>query len=90
KGICYFSHEIDTCYIFDQAGRQISLRDAGQWYASMPAEELYGFLQTHPDTLRDWDENYGDRMQKIVFIGQHLDRRLICSELDKCLLDVFQ
>ena len=86
KGICYFKEEIDTCYVFDQVGKQVSLRDVGNWYAAMPAEELYNFLQRNPQVLKDWDELYGDRMQKLVFIGQHMDKQAICADLDLCLM----
>ncbi|MCR5423717.1 MAG: GTP-binding protein [Bacteroidales bacterium] len=85
KGICWFLSEPDTCYLFEQAGSQVSLRDTGQWYATMPDEELLDFLRRNPDVQRDWDDNYGDRMQKLVFIGQHLDREAITAALDECL-----
>ena len=89
KGICWFVSEPDTCYLFEQAGKQVSLRDSGQWYATMPDEELWDFMQRNPDLQRDWDDHYGDRMQKLVFIGQNLDREAIAAALDKCLVDVF-
>ena len=85
KGICYFADEQEVCYVFEQAGKQFSIRNAGQWYATMPKRELEQFLKANPGVLRDWDEHYGDRMQKLVFIGQNLDRQLITEELDKCL-----
>ena len=85
KGICWFRDEPQTCYVFEQAGRQVSLRNAGQWYATMPEKELKEFMQREPSVMRDWDEQYGDRMQKLVFIGQHLDREAIEHELDRCL-----
>ena len=85
KGICWFYGEPDTCYVFEQAGRQVSLRNAGAWYATMPADELAAFKADHPDLQRDWDERYGDRMQKLVFIGQHLDKEAITLALDMCL-----
>ena len=85
KGICWFLSEPDTCYIFEQAGKQVSLRDIGQWYATMPDDELLDFMRRNPDLQRDWDDTYGDRMQKIVFIGQHLDREAITAALDECL-----
>ena len=86
KGLCYFSDERETCYVFEQAGRQVSLRNAGQWYATMPEEELYRLMEREPALRRDWDERYGDRMQKLVFIGQHLDKEAIAKALDKCLV----
>lgn len=85
KGICYFAGEEDTCYVFEQAGKQVQLRNAGNWYATMPADELQQFIMEHPDVLRDWDAEYGDRMQKLVFIGQKMDRKEITRLLDGCL-----
>ncbi len=87
KGLCYFESERDTCYVFEQAGKQFSMRNAGQWYASMPAAELEEFRQRNPDALRDWDDTYGDRIQKLVFIGQNMDRKAITETLDYCLAE---
>ena len=87
KGICYFQDERDVCYVFEQAGKQVSIRNAGQWYATMPKDELEQFMDRNPGLRRDWDEQFGDRMQKLVFIGQHLDKHLIASLLDACLTD---
>ena len=86
KGICYFKEEADICYVFEQAGKQVGLRNAGQWYATMPKPELEKFMAHNPGLRRDWDEQYGDRMQKLVFIGQHLDKELITTLLDSCLV----
>lgn len=85
KGMCYFDDEKETCYLFEQSGKQFNITNAGQWYATMPADELKDFLEKNPDVKKDWDPEVGDRMQKIVFIGQHLDRKAIEAELDKCL-----
>ena len=85
KGICWFHDEPEMCYVFEQAGKQVSIRQAGQWYATMPENELRLFKEQNPGLERDWDERYGDRMQKLVFIGQHLDKEAITRELDACL-----
>ncbi|MBR1426127.1 MAG: GTP-binding protein [Paludibacteraceae bacterium] len=85
KGMCYFSDEYDTCYVFEQAGRQVKLQNAGQWYATMPKEELMQLMAREEQLQRDWDEQYGDRMQKLVFIGQKMDRAAIEAALDACL-----
>lgn len=85
KGICYFNDERETCYVFEQAGKQVNLKNAGQWYATMPHDELEKLLQQDATLRRDWDEKYGDRMQKLVFIGQHLDKAAIEKALDECL-----
>ncbi len=86
KGMCYFDSEPDMCYVFEQAGKQVSLSQAGQWYATMPADELAQFKKQNPQVERDWDEHYGDRMQKLVFIGQNMDREAIETLLDACLV----
>ncbi len=85
KGMCYFSNEPDMCYLFEQAGRQFNLKQAGEFYATMPKEELMQMMAQDPILRRDWDDKYGDRMQKLVFIGQHLDRETIEKNLDACL-----
>ena len=85
KGICYFDDEMDMCYLFEQAGKQVSIRQAGQWFATMPEDELAQMMERDGALRADWDEKYGDRMQKIVFIGQHMDKELITKELDDCL-----
>lgn len=87
KGICYFEDEKQTCYVFEQAGRQIGLRNAGQWYATMPEWQLKDFLDKNPGVRRDWDEKYGDRMQKLVFIGQKMNHDAIVAELEKCIAE---
>ena len=85
KGLCYFADERDTCYVFEQAGSQVSLRNAGQWYATMPKDELEEFKKNNPPAVKDWDPEYGDRMQKLVFIGQNMNRKEIEKMLDDCL-----
>lgn len=85
KGMCYFAEEYDMCYLFEQAGRQFNLRKAGEWFATMPKEELMQLMADDAQLRKDWDEQYGDRMQKLVFIGQHLDVKAIQTALDNCL-----
>ncbi|MST84000.1 CobW family GTP-binding protein [Hallella mizrahii] len=85
KGICWFRDEPETCYLFEQSGKQFNITNAGQWYATMPEDQLKEFMEQNPGVKKDWDEKFGDRMEKIVFIGQNLDRKAIEAELDKCL-----
>lgn len=85
KGMCYFAEEYDMCYLFEQAGKQFNIRKAGEWFATMPKEELMQLMADDPQLRKDWDEQYGDRMQKLVFIGQHLDIPAIKAALDNCL-----
>lgn len=85
KGICWFRDEPETCYLFEQSGKQFNITNAGQWYATMPEDQLKEFMEQNPGVKKDWDEKFGDRMEKIVFIGQNLNRKAIEAELDKCL-----
>ncbi|MCQ2311415.1 MAG: GTP-binding protein [Paludibacteraceae bacterium] len=85
KGMCYFDDEYDMCYLFEQAGKQFDLKQCGEFYATMPKEELMQALAHDPILQRDWDEQYGDRMQKLVFIGQKMDKDAITKALDACL-----
>ena len=87
KGLCYFSADTDKCYIFETAGKQKTLKDAGYWFATMPRGELMEMMRRDAKLRRDWDPDYGDRMNKIVFIGQHLDRESIESLMDGCLAE---
>ena len=75
-------------YLFEQAGRQKSLKEAGRWYATAPEEDLEVLLARDPGLMRDWDPEYGDRMQKLVFIGQKMDRAAITAQLDACLTEL--
>ncbi len=75
-------------YLFEQAGRQKSLTQAGQWYATAPEEDLEILLARDPGLMRDWDPKYGDRMEKLVFIGRNMDRGAITAALNACLTDL--
>ena len=87
KGICYFADEPDMCYVFEQAGQQKTVKQAGQWLTTMPADQLAELRRNNPQLEKEWDDKYGDRMIKIVFIGQHIKEQkdAIIKELDKCL-----
>lgn len=85
KGVMYFSHNRDMSLLFEQAGVQKNLKEAGYWYATAPEEELMELMAREPSLMRDWDEEYGDRMEKIVFIGRDLDREKLSAQLDACL-----
>ena len=86
KGMCWFSTQNDMCFLFEQAGKQFQIKEAGAWFATMPQEELMQQLAYDKQLQRDWDADCGDRMQKIVFIGQHMDKKQIEELLDNCLV----
>lgn len=85
KGVVYFSQNPDMSLLFEQAGVQKKVTEAGLWYATAPADELAAMMARDPALRRDWDEKYGDRMEKIVFIGRDMDRAAITAALDACL-----
>lgn len=85
KGILYFEHNPEMSFLFEQAGRQKKLSEAGLWYATAPADELEQLMQQEPGLKRDWDPVYGDRMIKLVFIGKNIDRHALTVALDNCL-----
>ena len=85
KGIVWFSDEPESSYVFEQSGRQIGADQAGQWIASLPKAEQDMVIAQNPSILNDWDEKYGDRLMKLVFIGQDMDKKAIIDALDKCL-----
>ena len=87
KGLCYFSRDIDKCYLFEQAGKQKTVRDCGLWFATMEPDELEEMMARDRKLRADWDPQYGDRMQKIVFIGQNLDKPGIEKLMDSCLAE---
>ena len=85
KGLCYFADEPDKCYLFEQSGSQKSIKEAGLWFATMPEDQLAEMMRRDANLRRDWDPAYGDRMEKIVFIGRNMDTALIESLMDSCL-----
>jgi G3E family GTPase len=87
KGVLYFRENRSMSYLYEQAGKQQTLKEAGLWYATAPQEELVQLMQEDPSFMRDWDPEYGDRMVKIVFIGQNMDKEALVRELDNCLED---
>lgn len=85
KGMMWFSDAPDSAYIFEQAGVQITATESGKWFAAAPAHQRKQLLKEYPDIAKDWDEKYGDREIKLVFIGQHMDKEAIIKSLDDCL-----
>jgi G3E family GTPase len=85
KGMLWFSDSWDDAYVFEQSGVQITATNSGKWFAAAPERERKKLLAEYPDIAAQWDEKYGDREIKLVFIGQKMDKKKICDTLDECL-----
>ena len=85
KGMLWFAGDRDRAYIFEQAGRQLSAYDQGLWVAAAPKRLQDKYLREDPELQKIWDEKYGDRGIKLVFIGKDMDRQAIEEALDACL-----
>ena len=85
KGLVWFKNDYDMSYIFEQAGKQIQLSEGGYWLASAPENELKQMIEQNPEILNQWDEEVGDRMVKLVFIGKDMDKEGITEDLDKLI-----
>ncbi len=88
KGILWFDDMPEDMYIFEQAGVQITATESGKWLAAFPKKQQQMYLAEYPDMAQRWDEKYGDREIKLVFIGQHMDKHAITEALDECLGDL--
>ena len=84
KGLVWFANDYDMSYLFEQAGRQMQLSQTGYWIASAPENELQQMIEQEPEILKDWDEEVGDRMVKLVFIGKDMDKEAIIKEMENC------
>ena len=84
KGLVWFKQDNEMSYLFEQAGKQLSLSEAGYWLATAPKEELDQMIKHNPEILKDWDDEVGDRVIKLVFIGQNMDKEKIFEELEGC------
>ena len=87
KGVLWFDDKREDVYVFEQAGVQITATEQGKWLAAFPKKQQKLYLAEYPDMAEKWDEKYGDREIKLVFIGQHMDRHAIVDALDECLSD---
>lgn len=87
KGVLWFSDESESSYVFEQSGKQVQAYCAGEWVASFSKEEQEEIIAQNPDVLSSWDPKYGDRVIKLVFIGQKMDKEGIIAKLDECLAE---
>ena len=85
KGVVWFSDEQDMAYVFESAGRQIQAGASGRWIAAFSKKEQKEILEQEPKLKEEWDEKVGDRMIKLCIIGQKLDKKQICADLDALL-----
>ena len=88
KGLVWLSDDDYMSYCFEQAGKQKTISEAGQWIAAASKYEIEKILKYNPDIEKIWDESCGDRMNKIVFIGKDMDKEAIIKKLDECLSEI--
>ena len=87
KGLIWFSDERSDSYLFEQAGKQASAQNFGRWFAAESEAEQKRILAETPQLQKVWDEKYGDRIIRLVFIGQHMDKKKIIQVMNDCLDD---
>ena len=87
KGLFWIDEDPDTAYIFEQSGKQKSAVDDGPWIAAFPEKDRKQILELNPDIAASWHPVYGDRMNKIVFIGRGMPKEEIIRALDACISD---
>ena len=83
KGLVWFKSDYDMSYLFEQAGKQFKVSETGYWLASAPKEDLEQIVANDPQALKDWDDEVGDRMVKLVFIGRKMDKEQIIEDLNQ-------
>ena len=88
KGLFWIKEDKDWAIMFEQSGKQMDCSDYGQWLAAAPAHVRRKMFKEDPELMKDWDDKYGDRMIKLVFIGQNLDKEAITEALDDCLTEL--
>lgn len=87
KGIFWIKEDPDTAYIFETSGRQKTATDDGKWIACYPKMQQEMILQMNPDIAASWHPVYGDRVNKIVFIGRNMDKKAIIAAMDNCIAE---
>ena len=87
KGLFWIIENPNTAYIFEQSGRQKIASDDGDWIAALPEDERKEILALNPDIAETWHPVYGDRVNKLVFIGRGMDKEAIIRALDACISD---
>lgn len=85
KGYVWFEDKPNIAYLFEQAGKLTSLTEDSLWIASAPKDEMVELLNANPKIKENWDEEYGDRVNELVFIGKNMDEEDIKKALNDCL-----
>lgn len=88
KGVLWATYDPDQRYLFEQAGRQISVTETGPFVAAMSEEDRAAVIAEDPSVLENWDEKLGDRGTRLCIIGRHMDRAAVEAALDTCLAEI--
>ena len=90
KGLFWLASRPDDALSFSQAGGSSRMEKAGFWWCSMPMKERLNypsFVANQTYIESKWSKQWGDRLNELVFIGQHMNKENILSNLEKCLLN---
>ena len=85
KGLFWIKENPNTAYVFEQSGKQKIATDDGDWIAAFPEKDRKEILAMNPDLAASWHPVYGDRINKLVFIGRKMDKKAIINALDECI-----
>lgn len=85
KGYVWFSDDPVHAQLFEQAGRNASISEMTEWMCAIPQKELDELLRDFPDLTEGWDEQYGDRIVQLVFIGKGYRQEEILARMEECI-----
>ena len=88
KGFFWIASRPDFVGELSQAGAFVTHKGIGSWWAAVPEAERPQGAQFDQLVMQNWDDDYGDRRQEIVFIGlsAEMDQSQIRQQLDACLI----
>ncbi|WP_117367041.1 CobW family GTP-binding protein [Natrarchaeobaculum sulfurireducens] len=86
KGFFWSAGREDVAMGLDKAGTSVRAGPSGQWLATLPAAQREQYFAARPGLEDDWDDEWGDRMTRLVFIAREFDEAGLIDRLDDCLL----
>ncbi|HRJ52545.1 MAG TPA: zinc metallochaperone GTPase ZigA [Candidatus Thiothrix moscowensis] len=87
KGYFWLATRHHSAGEWSQAGGLLRLGKAGFWWAAVHRDDWPDDAEYREHILAQFEGDYGDRRQQLVFIGQGLDQARITTALDSALLN---